>query len=80
MEQITLDLPNKLAKTFYALSEKEKGFATSILSAWLKSKTKTEEQRMESKKKMLKLMANISRKAEERGLTDEILQEILNED
>ena len=80
MEQITLELPNKLAKQFYALSEADKNLATSLISTWLKSKTITEEQREENKLKMLTHMENMGRNAEARGLTDEILQEILNEE
>ena len=80
MEQITLELPNKLAKQFYALSEKDKGFAVSILSAWLNSKTVSETRRYKDKLEMVKFMEELGRKATERGMTDEILQEILNEE
>ena len=80
MDQIVLDVPNSLAKKFYALSIDEKKDAVSVISAWLNSKTNPELKRKKDVEKMFKLMDKMSREAEKRGLTDEILQEILNEE
>ncbi len=79
MEQITLDVPSNLAEKFYALSNEEKKDAVSIISAWLNLQSDAEKKRQKNTVKMLKFMSEISRKAEARGLTDEMLQEILNE-
>ena len=79
MEQIILDVPSSLAKKFYALTIQEKKDAAAIISAWLDSQSNAEIKRQRNTAKMLKLMSEISRKAEAKGLTDEILQEILNE-
>jgi hypothetical protein len=42
MGQITLDLPNNLAKRFYALSNDDKNTVVSFITAWLNNKTITE--------------------------------------
>jgi hypothetical protein len=79
MEQITLDLPNNLAKRFYALSNDDKNTVVSFITAWLNNKTITEKKRLKAKEQLLQTMSSISQKATERGMTDDILFEILNE-
>lgn len=79
MEQITLELPSNLAKRFYSLSNDDKNTLLSFLTAWLDSKTMTDKKRQKAKDKLLQSMSAIGQKASERGMTDDILQEILNE-
>ena len=79
MEQITLELPNNLAKRFYALSKDDRNAVVSFLSAWLNNKTMTEKKRQKAKELLLLTMNTIGQKATENGMTDEILLEILNE-
>jgi hypothetical protein len=79
MEQITLELPNNLAKRFYTLSNEDKSSLVSFLAAWLENKTVTDKKRQKAKAKLLQTMSSIGRNAAEKGLTDDILQDILNE-
>jgi hypothetical protein len=80
MEQITLELPNNLAKRFYTLSNEDKSSLVSFLAAWLENKTVTDKKRQKAKAKLLQTMSSIGRNAAEKGLTDDILQDILNEE
>jgi hypothetical protein len=79
MEQITLELPSNVAKRFYTLSSDDKNIIVSFLSAWLTNKGMTEKKRQKAKEQLLQTMSVIGQKATERGMTDEILLEILNE-
>ena len=79
MEQITLEVPTNLAKRFYALSSDDKNIIVSFLSVWLNNKSMTEKKRLKAKEQLLQTMSKMGQKATERGLTDEILNDILNE-
>lgn len=79
MEQITLELPSNVAKRFYTLSSEDKKIIVSFLSAWLTNKGLTDRRRQKAKEQLLQTMSTISQKAVERGMTDDILLEILNE-
>jgi hypothetical protein len=79
MEQITLELPSNLAKRFYSLSIDDKNTLLSFFTALLDSKTMTDKKRQKAKDKLLHTMAHIGQNASEKGLTDDILQNILNE-
>lgn len=79
MEQITLELPSNLAKRFYALSNDDKNALVSFLAAWLDSKTMSEKKRQKAKDKLIQTMSSIGQKSTEKGMTDDILQDILND-
>ena len=79
MEQITLEVPNNLAKRFYALSSDDKRIIVSFLSAWLNNTSMTEKKRLKAKEQLLQTMSKMGQKATERGMTDEILNDLLNE-
>ena len=79
MEQIPLEVPTNLAKRFYALSRDDKSIIVSFLSVWLNNKSMTEKKRLKAKDQLLQTMSKMGQKATERGMTDEILNKILNE-
>ena len=79
MEQITLEVPTNLAKRLYALSSDDKRIIVSFLSAWLNNTSMTEKKRLKAKEQLLQTMSEMGQKATERGMTDEILNDLLNE-
>lgn len=80
MEQITLELPTDLAQRFYALSAMDKNAITAFVSSWINNKNTDEKRRLEAKQRLLKTINDIRQEAAERGMTDDILNDILNED
>lgn len=80
MEQITLELPTDLAHRFYTLSAIDKNALTAFVSSFISNKNTDEKRRIEAKQRLLKTISDIRQEAAERGMTDEILNEILNEE
>jgi hypothetical protein len=72
-EQITIHVDTEAARAFKAASEEERRKLEALLSIRLIEATKT-------KDSLKQIMREISRKAQERGLTPEILKSILDEE
>ena len=70
VQSITLKLPKKTAERFNNLSKKEKEIFVDILSSWLS----------DEKLDLLTVMQFIGNQAQKRGLTPEILEQILQEE
>ncbi len=77
MVQVTLELPNSAAKALNELSREEKNLFLSIMATYLNNRKNSEAERIKNIAKLRKTMADIGKKAAERGLTDDILKEIL---
>jgi hypothetical protein len=73
MEQITIQVDAKAARAFKSASEEERRKLEALLSIRLSEVTRTRES-------LKAIMNEISQKAEEHGLTPEILKALLNED
>ncbi len=71
-EEITIRVDVEAANAYRAASEEERRKLDLLLSLRLKDATR-------SKESLKKVMRDISRKAQERGLTPEILKSILDE-
>jgi hypothetical protein len=80
MEQITLELPISLAEKFKTLSGSDKNVLRSLVMNFLSSSNTEEKKRLKAKVKLLETMNDIGNKATERGMTDDILENLLNED
>ena len=80
MEQIILEVPVYAAKKFEILSPSDKNVLLSLITNFLKSSNPIEKKRLKSKVNLLKTMSDIGQKATEKGLTDEILEKLLNEE
>jgi hypothetical protein len=80
MEQITLELPSDLAKRFYTLSAMDKNAIAEFVSSWINNKDADDKRRLKAKKRLLKTRDSIAQEAAERGMTENILQEILAND
>ena len=78
MEQITLELPSDLAQKFYTASVSDKNVITAFITSWLNTKNTDEKRRIKAKQRLLKTMNDIGQKATERGMTEEIFDDILN--
>jgi hypothetical protein len=76
MEQITLELPTDLAQKFSAASAMDKNIITAFITSWLNGNT-DEKRRIKAKHRLLKTMNDIGQKAAERGMTQEIFDDIL---
>jgi hypothetical protein len=76
MEQITLELPTDLAQKFSAASAMDKNVITAFITSWLNGNT-DEKRRTKAKQRLLKTMNDIGQKATERGMTQEIFDDIL---
>jgi hypothetical protein len=71
-EQITMQIDDEAARAFRSASSTDRRKLEALVSIQLLEATR-------SKDSLKELMSGISRKARERGLTPEILQEILND-
>lgn len=71
-EQITMQIDDEAARAFRSASVGERRKLEALVSIQLLEATR-------SKDSLKELMSGISRKARERGLTPEILREILND-
>ena len=72
-EQITIRVDTEAARAFKSASEEERRKLEALLSIRLVEATKTSGS-------LKQIMSEISRKAQERGLTPEILRSILDEE
>ncbi len=72
-EQITISVDADLAETYRSASESERRKLDLMLNLRLRNA-------METKRPLLEIMDEISLKAQQRGLTPEILQSILDEE
>ncbi len=72
-DQITIQVDARAAQAYRAASEEERHKIDSLLSLKLRSATR-------SQVSLKAYMDEISRRAEERGLTPEILESLLNEE
>jgi hypothetical protein len=72
-EQITIQVDAEAARVFKSASAEDRRKLEALLSIRLSEMTRTRES-------LKAIMNEISQKAEERGLTPEILKAILNED
>ena len=70
VQSVTLELPKETAERFNKLSKKEKKVFVNILSSWITGE----------KLDLLTVMQFISNQAKKRGLTPEILEQILQEE
>ena len=73
MEQITIQVDAKAARAFKSALEEQRRKLEALLSIRLSEVTRTRES-------LKAIMNEISQKAEEHGLTPEILMALLNED
>jgi hypothetical protein len=73
-ETITLQLDSEAARVFKAARPEEKKKMEALLGLWLKEIATTDNLSLKE------VMDDIGRKAQERGLTSEILESILNEE
>lgn len=80
MEQIILEVPVIAAQKYKILSSSDRAILLSLITNFLKSSNPAEKKRLKAKVKLLKTMSEIGQKATERGLTDEILKQLLNEE
>jgi len=72
-EQITIQIDDEAARVFKSASSVDRRKLEALVSIQFIEATKT-------KDSLKQIMSEISRKAQERGLTPEILREILNEE
>ena len=72
-EQITIQIDNEAARAFKSASLGDRRKLEALVSIQLIAATKT-------KGSLKQIMSEVSRKANERGLTSEILRAILNEE
>ncbi len=79
METVALELPTDAAKRFTSLSSSDKNEFYALIVSWLNSPNTAEKKRIDSKFRLLKLMKEIGEESVSRGLTNEILESILNE-
>ncbi len=94
MEQITLELPSNIAQKFKSLSSVDKRYLVSFIEAWLSTQSldndververvdtveKRGQSKLKAKKELLKTLSNIQNEAQQNGLTEDILNEILQE-
>ena len=80
MEQIILEVPVYAAQKFKILSPSDKNVLLSLITNFLKSSNPIEKKLLKAKVNLLKTMSDMGQKATERGLTDEILEKLLNEE
>ena len=75
--QIQIKVPLDVAQTYWNATVEERQKIEKIIAFYLQSLTLS---RQESLDKLYKTMDSIGQKAQERGLTTEILESLLNED
>ncbi len=72
MEQITIEVDKNIQEAFMAADTKQKQELSYLISAYLSSYWE--------QKNLIEVMETISDNAEKRGLTPEILEELLEDD
>ncbi len=75
--EIKIKVPLDVAQTYWNATEEERQKIEEKIAFYLQSSTLS---RQESLDKLYKTMDTIGRKVQERGLTTEILESLLNED
>lgn len=75
--EIRIKVPLDVAETYWNATEEERQKIETKIAFYLQSATVS---RKESLDKLYKTMDTIGQKAQERGLTPEILESLLNED
>ena len=78
METVALELPTDAAKRFTSLSSSDKNEFYALIVSWLNSPNTAEKKRIESKFRLLKLMKEIGEQSVSSGMTEDILNDILN--
>jgi hypothetical protein len=73
-ERIILEIDSEAARVFESASAAERGKLQVLLGAWLKEYARADAASLSE------TMNDVSRKAQERGLTPEILESVLEED
>lgn len=79
METVAFELPLDAAKRFVSLSSADKNYLYDLVTSWLNSPNSAEKKRIESKFRLLKLMKELGEESVSNGMTEEILNDILNE-
>lgn len=79
METVAFELPLDAAKRFVSLTSSEKNRLYTLIISWLNSPNSAEKKRIESKFRLLKLMNELGEESVSNGMTEEILNDILNE-
>ena len=82
METIILEVSPQIAQRFKALTSKEKNLISAFFESWLMNlnENKNKKNHDLAIKEFLETVENIGLNATKRGMTDEILESILNED
>ncbi|MCA2710842.1 MAG: hypothetical protein IM473_06510 [Microcystis sp. M015S2] len=75
--EIRIKVPLDIAETYWNATEEERQKIEEKIAFYIQSSTLS---RKESLDKLYKTMDTIGQKAQERGLTSEILESLLNED
>lgn len=75
--EIRIKVPLDVAETYWNATEEERQKIEKKIAFYLQSSNLS---RKESREKLYKTMDTIGQKAQERGLTREILESLLNED
>lgn len=75
--EIRIKVPLDIAQSYWNATEEERQKIATKIAFYLKSSTLS---RQESLNQLYKTMDTIGQKAQERGLTPEILESLLNED
>jgi hypothetical protein len=73
-ERITLEVDSEAARVFESASPAERGKLQALLGAWLKEYARADAA------SLTETMNEVSRKAQERGLTPEILDSVIGEE
>ncbi len=79
METVVFELPLDAAKRFVSLSPTDKNYLYELVTSWLNTPNSVEKKRIESKFRLLKLMKALGEESVSNGMTEEILNDILNE-
>jgi hypothetical protein len=79
METIVLEVPFDVAKQYNDLPNSEKIHIIALLKAWFNQKNPIKQNDLSAKQRLLLSMDAMSKTALERGMTEEILDNILKE-
>lgn len=79
METITLEVSPDIAEQYNALPPSEKNLISALLKAWFNPKNLAKQKDLAAQQRLLQSMDAMSKTALERGMTEEILNDILKE-
>ena len=79
METITLEVSPDIAKQYNALLPSEKNQISALLRAWFNTESLTKQKDLDTQQRLFQSMNAMSKTALERGMTEEILNDILKE-